>query len=61
LFDAYDPPGGQRSEVAAGDREKEDKKKESFEPDVGTEMGSTFNILESARCKALWDSTCLGD
>ncbi|KAF2656275.1 glycosyltransferase family 25 protein [Lophiostoma macrostomum CBS 122681] len=60
LFDPYKPPGGQISEVAALDNEKENGKVESFGQGISNEMGSTDNILESARCKALWDTTCLG-
>ena len=52
LFDAYQ--GGQ-SEVRAGDSGSDLQSDSSASP----AMGHTDNVLESARCAGLYNSTCL--
>lgn len=53
----YEPPAelGYTSLVRQGDGKGESKDEENFE----SVMGGTSNILESARCRALFDSSCL--
>lgn len=53
IFDAYHPAGGDISEVRAGDHH------EDIDTTVGQGMGSTDNILRSARCQGLFGETCL--
>ena len=53
IFDAYHPAGGDASEVRAGDAG------EAVDVVTGQAMGHTDNILRSARCEGLFQSTCL--
>lgn len=53
IFSPYNPAEGGASEVRAGDAGG------VFNADVGKTMGQTNNILNSARCAGLFQSTCL--
>lgn len=57
LMHQYKPPtdSGFSSEVAVGNGKGATGSEEDFE----ASMGHTENILHSARCRALFDSTCL--
>lgn len=57
VFHHYQPPAdlGYVSEVRAGDGKGSPAAEESFEG----AMGSTANIVNSARCKALFSATCV--
>lgn len=52
LFDDYHPAGGELSEIRAGEGEQD------LEPAASKGMGRTKNILKSARCAGLYNSTC---
>lgn len=52
IFDPYHPGGGDSSEVRAGDAGG------SLVAHAGDPMGHTDNILRSARCQGLFQSTC---
>lgn len=52
IFDPYQPGHGRTSEVSAADHG------EVIDAVVGDEMGWTDNTIHSARCAALFDSTC---
>ncbi|KAM0723668.1 hypothetical protein Q7P37_000656 [Cladosporium fusiforme] len=53
LFDDYHPAGGEQSEIRAGEGEQDP------EPAASKAMGRTKNILKSARCAGLYNSTCI--
>jgi hypothetical protein len=55
LFDSYHPADGDQSEVRAGDSGA-DLQDESV---ASQAMGHTDNVLKSARCAALYNSTCI--
>lgn len=52
IFNPYHTAQGNTSEVYAADHGK------TADTDVGSKMGWTDNIRDSARCAALWDSKC---
>ncbi|ETS86986.1 hypothetical protein PFICI_00814 [Pestalotiopsis fici W106-1] len=56
LFNHYEPPftQGYVSDVQAGDGKGASKEEDEFEQ----KMGTTRNIIQSARCKALFGSEC---
>lgn len=53
IFDPYNTADGGSSEVRAGDSGT------TFDADAGKVMGWTDNVRNSARCSALFDTTCL--
>lgn len=53
IFNPYHPAEGDASEVRAGDAGQ------AFDVVSGKEMGHTNNILHSARCSGLFQSSCL--
>jgi hypothetical protein len=57
IMNHYEPPrdAGYLSPVHVGDGQGDTADDTSFE----TKMGTTGNIMRSARCKALFDNTCM--
>jgi hypothetical protein len=54
LFDQYLPAEGEQSEVRAGNSGADSE----ADPISLQSMGHTDNVLESARCAGLYNSTC---